>query len=144
LGDKRSISRFKVYSPDQAYLLSPSVRDELGEKHFCFFVRGVVERLDMRVFEQSYSAEGGELYAPQLMLGVWLYPYGLGIASARQVERRLVEDLSFRYLGAGERVDNWALSAFRHRHGRALNDAFTQVLEVGSAAGHGEAGPCGD
>jgi transposase len=129
LGDKRSMSRFKVYSPDQAYLLPPSVLDELGEKHLCFFVRGVVERLDMSVFEQSYSAEGGELYAPQLMLGVWLYAYALGITSARQVERRLVEDLAFRYLAAGERVDNWALSAFRRRHGRALNDAFTQVLE---------------
>ncbi len=40
-----------------------------------------------------------------------------------------MEDLAFRYLAAGERVDNWALSAFRRRHGRALNDAFTQVLE---------------
>ncbi len=123
------MSRFKVYSPDQAYLLPPSVRDELGEKHLCFFVRGVIERLDMRVFERSYSCEGGELYAPQLMLGVWLYAYALGITSARQVERRLVEDLAFRYLAAGERIDNWALSAFRRRHGRALNDAFTQVLE---------------
>ena len=123
------MSRFKVYSPEQAYLLPPSVRDELGEKHLCFFVRGVIEGLDMSVFEHSYSAEGGELYAPQLMLGVWLYAYALGITSARQVERRLVEDLAFRYLAAGERVDNWALSAFRRRHGRALNDAFTQVLE---------------
>jgi len=123
------MSRFKVYIPDQAYLLPPSVRDELGEKHLCFFVRGVIGRLDMSVFEHSYSIEGGELYAPQLMLGVWLYAYALGITSARQVERRVVEDLAFRYLAAGERVDNWALSAFRRRHGRALNDAFTQVLE---------------
>ena len=123
------MSRFKIYNPDQAYLLPPSVRDELGEEHLCFFVRGVIERLDMSVFEQSYSAEGGELYAPELMLGVWLYAYALGITAARRVERRLVEDLAFRYLAAGERVDNWALSAFRRRHGRALNDAFTQVLE---------------
>jgi transposase len=123
------MSRFKVYSPDQAYLLPPSVRDELGAGHLCFFVREVIDRLDMRVFERSYSTEGGELYAPQLMLGVWLYAYALGITSARQVARRLVEDLAFRYLGAGERVDNWALSAFRRRHRRALNDAFTQVLE---------------
>jgi transposase len=129
------MSRFKVYSPDQAYLLPPSVRDELGKDHFCFFVRGVVERLNMSAFEQSYSTEGGELYAPQLMLNVWLYAYALGITSARQVERRLVEDLAFRYLGAGERVDNWALSAFRRRHGRALNDAFTQVLEWAQSQG---------
>jgi transposase len=129
------MSRFRVYSPDQAYLLPPSVRDELGEKHLCFFVREVIEHLDMSVFERSYSPEGGELYAPELMLGVWLYAYALGVTSARQVERRLVEDLAFRYLAAGERVDNWALSAFRRRHGRALNDAFTQVLEWARSQG---------
>jgi transposase len=129
------MSRFKVYSPDQAYLLPPSVRDELGEKHLCFFVREVVERLDMSLFEHSYSEEGGELYHPALMLSVWLYAYALGVTSARQVERRLVEDLAFRYLAAGERVDNWALSAFRRRHGRALNDAFTQVLEWAQSRG---------
>lgn len=129
------MSRFKLYSPDQAYLLPPSVRDELGSGHLCFFIRGVMERLDMSVFEQSYSAEGGELYAPQLMLAVWLYAYALGITSARQVERRLVEDLAFRYLAAGERIDNWALSAFRRRHSRALNDAFTQVLEWAQSQG---------
>ena len=134
------MSRFKVYNPDQAYLLPPSVRDELGSDHLCFFVRGVIERLDMSVFELSYSAEGGELYACHLMLGVWLYAYALGVTSARLVERRLVEDLAFRYLGAGERVDNWALSAFRRRHGRALNDAFTQVLEWARSQGMGKLG----
>jgi len=129
------MSRFRLYSPEQAYLLPPSVRDELGSEHLCFFIRRVIEQLDMSVFEQSYSAEGGELYAPQLMLAVWLYAYALGITSARQVERRLVEDLAFRYLAAGERVDNWALSAFRRRHSRALNDAFTQVLEWAQSQG---------
>jgi transposase len=129
------MSRFKVYSPEQAYLLPPSVRDELGERHLCFFVREVIGRLDMSVFKHSYSEEGGELYHPALMLSVWLYAYALGVTSARQVERRLVEDLAFRYLAGGERVDNWALSAFRRRHGRALNDAFTQVLEWAQSRG---------
>jgi hypothetical protein len=117
------MSRFKVYSPDQAYLLPPSVQDELGEKHLCFFVRGVIERLDMSVFEQSYSIEGGELYAPQLMLGVWLYSYALGITSARQVERRVVEDLAFRYLAAGERLDNWAQQQGMVKLGRVAIDS---------------------
>jgi hypothetical protein len=45
-----------------------------------------------------------------------------------------VEDLAFRYLAAGTRVDNWALSAFHRRHSRALNVVFTQVLEWARAA----------
>ena len=31
---------FYDYTPEQAYLLPPSVRDVLGEKHLCFFVSG--------------------------------------------------------------------------------------------------------
>jgi transposase len=129
------MSRFRGYNPDQAYLLPPSVRDELGDDHLCFFLRRLVARLDLSSFEAAYSEEGGELYAPELMLSVWLYAYALGITSARQVARRLVEDLAFRYLAAGERVDNWALSAFRRRHGRGLNNVFTQVLETARALG---------
>src|ERR1700677_571925 len=134
------MSRFKDYSPDQAYLLPPSVRDELGEDHLCFFIRRVVQRLDLGDFERAYSAEGGTLYAPELMLSVWLYAYALGITSARQVERRLVEDLPLRYLAGGERVDNWSLSAFRRRHAVALNNVFTQVLEMARSMGLGKLG----
>jgi len=37
------------------------------------FLHRVVERLDLRELEQADSDEGGELYAPALMLKVWLY-----------------------------------------------------------------------
>ena len=83
------MSRFKSYSPEQAYLLPPSVQDELSGDHLCFFLRRVVERLDLGGLERSYAAEGGALYAPELMLSVWLYAYATGITSARQLERPL-------------------------------------------------------
>src|SRR5580698_53893 len=134
------MSRYLPYHPDQAYLLPPNVADELGEDHLCFFVREVVERLDLSAFEQSYSSEGGSLYAPELMLGVWLYAYAVGITSARLLSRRLGEDLPLRYLAGGARVDNWALSAFRRRHALALNDCFTQVLEMARTLGMGKLG----
>ncbi len=124
------MSRYLPYSPDQAYLLPPSVKDELGGDHLCFFVHEVVEWLELSGFEEQYSEEGGALYAPELMLKVWLYAYALGITSARRLEQRIREDLALRYLAGGAKPDNWALSAFRRRHGRGLNDAFTQVLEL--------------
>jgi transposase len=129
------MTRFLPYNPDQAYLLPPNVKDVLGENHLAFFVHRVVERLDLREFEQVYSEEGGALYAPELMLKVWLYAYVLGVTSARRLEQRLQEDLAFRYLAGGARPDNWALSAFRRRHGRGLNDVFTQVLELARGMG---------
>jgi len=74
------------------------------------------------------------------MLKVWLYAYALGMTSARRLEQRIREDLGLRYLAGGQRPDNWALSAFRRRHGRALNDAFTQVVEMGRKLGLGRLG----
>lgn len=134
------MSRFLAYNPDQAYLLPPSVRDVLGEDHLAFFVHRVVERMDKSQFERAYSEEGGELYAPELMLKVWLYAYALGITSARRLEQRIAEDLGLRYLAGGAQPDNWALSAFRRRHARGLNDAFTQVLEMARELGMGGLG----
>ena len=95
------MSRFRPYNPDQAYLLPPNAKDVLGEDHLVFFVHRVVERLDLLDFERAYSEEGGELYAPALMLKVWLYAYALGITSARRLEQRIGEDLAFRYLAGG-------------------------------------------
>jgi transposase len=124
------MGRFLPYAPEQAYLLPPSVQDELGKDHLCFFIHQTVEHLDLSRFEQEYSVEGGELYHPALMLKVWLYAYAVGMTSARRLEQRIREDLGLRYLAGGARPDNWALSAFRRRHARGLNEVFTQVLEM--------------
>ncbi len=129
------MTRFLPYNPDQAYLLPPNVKDVLGQDHLVFFVHGVVERLNLEEFTQAYGEEGGAIYAPELMLKVWLYAYALGVTSARRLEQRIREDLAFRYLAGGAAPDNWALSAFRRRHGRGINDVFTQVLELAQKLG---------
>jgi len=132
--------RFLPYSPDQAYLLPPSVREILGEEHLCFFLHRVVERVDLSGFEQGYGEEGPPAYAPALMVKVWLYAYALQVTSSRRLEQRVREDLAFRYLGGGAQPDHWTLNEFRRRHGRAINDLFTQVLELARAAGLGRLG----
>ena len=138
-GIREHVTILCIY-PEQGYLLPPNVADELGEDHLCFFVRRVVRQLDLSVFRESYSLEGGMLYAPELMLGVWLYAYATGMTSARRLSQRLGEDLALRFLAGGARVDNWALSAFRRRHARALNNAFTQILEMARSLGLGKLG----
>ncbi len=127
--------KFLPYSPDQSELLPPSVREVLGKDHLCFLVRRVVERLDLSGIEQAYSEEGQPGYHPALLVSVWLYAYALGITSARRLEQRIREDLAFRYLAAGAQPDFWTLNAFRRRHPKALNDLFTQVLELARQAG---------
>jgi transposase len=89
-------------------------------------------------FERGYGEEGPPAYAPALMVKVWLY--ALGVMSSRRLEQRIREDLGFRYLAGGATPDHWTLNEFRRRHRRALNDLFTQVLEVARDAGLGRLG----
>src|SRR5271169_139528 len=132
--------KFQRYNPDQAYLLPPSVHDVLGEQHLSFFIRRAVERLDLRAFLADYGEEGQPGYHPALMVGVWLYAYALGITSSRRLEQRVREDLGFRYLAGGAQPDFWTLNEFRKRHPKALNDLFTQVVELARRAGLGRLG----
>jgi transposase len=134
------MSRFLPYSPDQTYLLPPSVKEVLPAGHLCFFLQQMVAKLDLEPFEQEYSDEGGQLYDPALMLSVWLYAYATGITSGRELERQIRQDLALRYLSGGAQPDHWALSAFRRRHQRALNDVFVQVLEFVRDQGLGKLG----
>jgi transposase len=134
------VSRYVAYNPDQAWLLPPSVRAELGEGHLAVFVHQTVERLDLRPFEAESSDQGRPGYPPQLLLKVWLYAYALGLTSARRLEQRLREDLGFRFLAAQFKPDFWTLNQFRRRHPKALNDVFTQILEAARQMGMGRLG----
>src|SRR5260370_41766228 len=59
---------------------------------------------------------------------------------SRGLEEGLREDLAFRYLAAGAQPDYWALNEFGKRHGRAINDMFTQVVELARSLGMGKLG----
>jgi transposase len=120
--------------------LPASVREELGEAHLAVFLHELVERLDVKKFEEERVNEGRPSYPPQMMLKVWLYAYVLGVTSSRRIEQRIHEDLGFRMLAGDLRPDHWTLNQFRRRHPKALNDVFTQVVEAARRLGMGKLG----
>jgi hypothetical protein len=69
------------------------------------------------------------------MLKVWLYGFAVNVRSTRKLERRIQEDLGFRYLAGGLRPDHKTLSEFLRRHGEAIEELFTQVLGWARQAG---------
>src|SRR5208282_2936177 len=92
--------------------------------------------LDLTEIYDSYaSAAGAPPYDPRLMLKVVVYGYSIGVTSSREMERRLTDDVAFRWLAANAAPDYRSISRFRRRHLGALDALFVQVLALCAEAG---------
>ena len=127
---------FRPYQPEQTLLLPPSIEEWLPEGHLARFVREVVAMLDLSAIEGTYTEERGyPPYHPRMMVTLLLYAYSTGTYSSRRMAAKLIDDVAFRFLAAGNAPDFRTLSDFRKTHGVALNGLFVQVLKLCAEAG---------
>jgi len=128
---------YRTYLPDQDLLLPPSLRDWLPENHLAHFVSDVVDQLDLSAIESVYEKEerGQPPYHPRMMSKILLYGYCVGVFSSRQIRKKLLEDVGFRMLAAGNEPDFRTISDFRKLHLSALQRLFDQVLQIALRAG---------
>ena len=129
--------RYRAYEPDQLFLMPPSLREWLPEDHLAYFVSELVDDLDLCEIEGVYQDEerGQPPYHPRMMVKVLIYAYCNGVFASRRIEKRLVEDVAFRVLAAGNRPDFRTLSDFRKLHRQAVEGLFEQVLRLALKAG---------
>jgi transposase len=122
---------------DQPLLLPPDMRDWLPADHLVWFVIDVVDQIDLSVFRRSYRVDGHgrAAYDPALMVAVLLYAYCTGLRSSRVIERRCIEDVTFRVLAGGLCPDHVTIARFRSRHAQALAGVFTASLRLCAEAG---------
>jgi hypothetical protein len=66
---------------------------------------------------------------------VLLYGYCVGVFSSRRIEKRLLEDVAFRILAAGNQPNFRTISDFRKIHLKTLSGLFEQVLKIALEAG---------
>lgn len=123
---------YRPYLPEQDLLLPPSLRDWLPENHLAYFVSDVVDQLDLTAICAVYERElrGQPPYDPRMMAKLLVYGYCVGVYSARKIQQRLVEDVAFRVLAAGNEPDFRTISDFRKIHLKALEGLFEQVLKI--------------
>ena len=128
---------YRPYYPDEELLLPPSLRDWLPENHLAYFVSDVADNLDLSGMDAVYGNEkrGQPPYNPLMMTKVLLYGYCVGVFSSRRIERRLVEDIAFRVLAAGNQPNFRTISDFRKIHLVTLEGLFEQVLKIALEAG---------
>jgi transposase len=127
---------FRPFDRDQMLLMPPSLADWVPEDHLARFVSDLVETLDLRAIEETYSEERGyPPYHPRMMVAVLLYAYCTGTYASRRIAAKLVDSVGFRYLAAGNTPDFRTISDFRKRHGEALAALFVQGLRLCRQAG---------
>ena len=128
---------YKTYLPEQDLLLPPSLRQWLPENHLAYCVSDVVDQLDLSAIESVYEEEdrGQPPYHPRMMVKILVYSYCVGVFSSRRMEKRLVEDVPFRVLAAGNEPDFRTLADFRKNHLKALEELFEQVLRLALEVG---------
>jgi transposase len=129
--------QYRVYEPDQLFLMPPSLREWLPEDHLAYFVSDLVDDLNLSEIEAVYQGEqrGQPPYHPRMMVKVLIYSYCIGVFASRRIQKRLVEDVAFRVLAAGNTPDFRTLSDFRKIHRQALEGLFEQVLRLALKAG---------
>jgi transposase len=124
--------RFRTYLPEQNLLLPASLREWLPDDHLSYFVSDVVDQLDLSAIERVYEEEdrGQPPYHPRMMTKILLYGYCVGVFSSRRIQKRLVEDVAFRVLAAGNQPDFRTIADFRKLHLKALEELFRQMLRL--------------
>jgi transposase len=123
---------FRTYLPEQNLLLPASLREWLPDDHLAYFVSDVVDQLDLSAIESVYEEEerGQPPYHPRMMTKILVYGYCVGVFSSRRIQKRLVEDVAFRVLAAGNQPDFRTISDFRKLHLQALEELFQQMLRL--------------
>ena len=91
----------------------------------------------LSAIEKVYGAEnrGQPPYDPRMMTKLLVYAYCVGVFSSRRIQRRLVEDIAFKVLAAGNEPNFRTISDFRKIHLEALEGLFEQVLKIALEAG---------
>src|SRR5512132_2295765 len=128
---------YRLYLPDQEFLLPQSLRDWLPENHLVYFVSDVVDNLGLSAMDAVYGDEqrGQPPYDPRMMTKLLIYGYCIGLFSSRRIQQRLHEDIGFRVLAAGNAPNFRTISDFRKIHPATLEGLFEQVLRIALEAG---------
>ena len=128
---------YRPYEPDQLFLMPPSLSEWLPADHMVYFVREVLDTIDLSPVSCVYEDEerGYPPYHPKVMTGIVLYGYCHGITSSRKLARHCQEDIAFRVLAANNQPDFRTISDFRKLHLRALEHLFVEVLRLCQKAG---------
>jgi transposase len=131
--------RLKEVNRNQLLMRSVDVEKLIEPDHPARGIWALVERLDMKPFEQSIKAVEGHAgqssLDPRVLVALWVYANSEGVGSARELSRMCEYEPGCQWITGMSGINYHTLADFRVDHGQALNECFIQVLGVLSADG---------
>jgi transposase len=127
--------RFRMIDYEKSLDQTITIRDVLPPDHLARFIIRVILMLDVSAIYAKYSDEGGEAYAPELLLGLLFYGYATGVFSSRKIEKATYESIPFRFLAGGWHPDHDTIANFRKTFLPEIAELFAQVLVIAHELG---------
>ena len=130
----------RPFSRAQVFLIPPSLDDWLPADHPARFVAVLLDALDAATWQElgidrSPAALGSPRYAPEALLGVWVYGFMSGIRSARGLEAACRDQVPFRWLSGNQTPDHNTLWRFYQAHRAQLRGLLRRTVEIAVTAG---------
>lgn len=130
----------RVWNRDQTFLIPPSLDDWIPGDHPVRFVADLLDSWDGATWETLGIARrsperGAPRYAPDLLLGLWIYGFMVGIRSSRGLERAGREQLPFRWLSGNQTPDHNTLHRFYQGHRATRRTVFLQTVTIAARSG---------
>lgn len=132
--DSSEPPRLRTANREQVELRACDLESLLPTDHPARAVWAVVERLDLRRFDERIQARGSRpgraACDPRIALTLWLYATSQDVGSARELARLCDAHDAYRWICGGVSVNHHSLADFRVQHGREIDELMTQLLAV--------------
>ena len=99
------------------------------------FVVETISSLNLGSLFTRYSSQGGDSFAPDMMLALWFYAYSNGITSTRKLEELCMYDTRYIYISCNLQPDHTTLSRFRQSHLDLISEYFVQIVLLAQEQG---------
>ena len=120
---------FKANLQGQVSLFPARLDENIAEGSPVRLVNHVVDNLDIREVERTYTGGGTSAYHPRMMLKVLFYAYMNNIYSCRKIGKQLTENIHYMWLSGNQAPDFRTINNFRSQHLKdTVNHLFTQVV----------------
>jgi transposase len=138
-GEQPPRIRQKEINRQQLLLRAVEVEKLIDLGHPARAIWEMVGRLNLEPFyaeiESVEGVAGRPVWAPRLLISLWIYAYKDGVSSAREIGRLCQYHPAYQWLSGLEVVNYHTLADFRICHKEALDQLFIDVLGVLSHEG---------